>query len=105
MTDGGVTFRRHWWYVWLGVIEWGNLEKFYLYPVGLVKSDGEKGAIPPLSESLWSKVCEEVFDTDTCAMFCSDTARAYVNYNPLQALLCISSTFTFLSTSTRRAWR
>ena len=68
VTEGGVTFRRHWWYVLLGVLERGNLEKFYFTPVGLVKSDGELGRIPPLSEELWAKVCAELFDADTCAM-------------------------------------
>jgi len=47
-----------------------------------MKSDGEKGAIPPLSVELWARVCAELFDSSTNAILCTDSAQAYVNYNP-----------------------
>ena len=32
VTEGGVTFRRHWWYVWLGVLERGESGQVLLTP-------------------------------------------------------------------------
>lgn len=82
VNENGVSFRRHWWYVWLGVIERGDLTKMHLTPVGVTKSDGEKGAVPPLSQELWEKVCTDLFDSSTNAILCTDSAQAYKNYNP-----------------------
>lgn len=82
VTEGGMTFRRHWWYVWLGVVARGDLSTLYLTPVGLTKSDGDKGAVPPLSPAVWARVCDELFDSNTNAILCTDTAGAYVNYDP-----------------------
>ena len=82
LEEGGVQFRRHYYYVWLGVVARGDLSTLYLTPVGLTISDGEKGAVPPLKESMWAEVCSQLFNADTRAILCTDSAWAYVNYNP-----------------------
>lgn len=82
VSEQGVSFRRHWWYVWLGVIERGDLTKLYLTPVGLTKSDGEKGAVPPLPMECWQRVCDELFDASTNAILCTDSCLTYKNYDP-----------------------
>ena len=45
--ENGVPIQRHFYYVWLGVLERGDRTKFWMIPIGITHSDGE-GKIPPL---------------------------------------------------------
>ena len=64
------------WYVWLGVVQRGNLESLWLTPVGVTESRGEP-RVPPLSCETWSSVVAEIFDKDTNAVLMTDSAAAY----------------------------
>lgn len=76
--EGGVSIRRHFYYVWVGVLERGDRNKFWLVPVGITHSDGE-GRLPPLTNEFWRWCCEQLFNEDTRAILMSDSAHAYAS--------------------------
>jgi ribosomal protein L32 len=64
------------WYVWLGVVERGNLASLWLSPVGITTSRGEP-RMPPLKNDKWLAVCNQIFRDDTKAVLMTDSAGAY----------------------------
>ena len=70
---------RHFWYVWIGVIQRGAPEKFWLQSMGITSSLDTGGGAPPppLDDATWSGVCEELFAAESRIIPHTDGALAY----------------------------
>lgn len=64
------------WYVWLGVVERGNLGSLWMKPIGVTESRGEP-RVPPLSLDTWKGVIQQIFAPSTNAVLMTDSAQAY----------------------------
>lgn len=74
----GIQTRRHYYYVWVGVLQRGDMGKLWIHSLGLPHADGDKAPPPPLSDVQRDEVLAACFNEGSNACMHSDMARTYV---------------------------
>jgi len=64
------------WYIWIGVLQRANPDKFWIKALEL-KTSKETAKMPKLKHEDWAKVCNYLFNKDTKAVLMTDSASAY----------------------------
>ena len=82
--------QQNFWYVWVGVVQRGDLSKIWLAPVeqssalplGVTMNWGVNPRLPPLSDHCWRKYSSQVFHEGDNVIQHSDSAQAYKRIRP-----------------------
>jgi hypothetical protein len=74
----GVTAKTWYWYIWLGVLQRGCPDKFWIRELPLSTSR-EKARMPKLKNETWAKHASSVFTAESNVVLMTDSCSAYLD--------------------------